>query len=187
MASFTRAEIRSILGDAHNDDIENKLIALHLGVVDPLKDSLQRYRADAEKLPGVQQELDAIKADGGYKEKYEAEKKAHDDYKASVAATELDGKRRKALLKTIRDGGVTREEFQQVILKAWDLSKVELDDADNAKDPEAIKSVINTEYAWAVATPGTPPAPPANPPSVGNPTDLGKLDMAAYIAARKKK
>ena len=50
MAKFTRAEIRNILGDACTEEIENRLVALHLGVVDPLKDDLTKYKADAEKL-----------------------------------------------------------------------------------------------------------------------------------------
>ncbi len=51
MAKFTRAEIRNILGEACTEEIENRLVALHLGVVDPLKDDLTKYKADAEKLP----------------------------------------------------------------------------------------------------------------------------------------
>ena len=72
MAKFTRAEIRKIIGEGCTDEIENQLVALHLGVVDPLKDDVTRYKADAEKLPGVQKELDDLKAqgDGGYKAKY---------------------------------------------------------------------------------------------------------------------
>ena len=54
MAKFTRAEIRKIIGENCTDEIENQLVALHLGVVDPLKDDVTRYKADAEKLPGVQ-------------------------------------------------------------------------------------------------------------------------------------
>ena len=75
MSKFSRADVRSILGDAHTEEMENRLVALHLGVVDPLKDQLQAYKADAEKLQAVQKELDDLKAqgDGGYKEKYEAE------------------------------------------------------------------------------------------------------------------
>ena len=54
MAKFTRADIRRILGDAHTEDIENQLVALHLGVVDPLKDQIAQYKTEAEKLPAVQ-------------------------------------------------------------------------------------------------------------------------------------
>ena len=53
MAKFTRAEIRRIIGEACTDEIENNLVALHLGVVDPLKDDVAKYKAEAEKLPGV--------------------------------------------------------------------------------------------------------------------------------------
>ena len=90
MAKYTRAEIRSILGEAHTDDIENRLIALHLSVVDPLKDQLATYKADAEKLPGLQQRVDELEKAGSaaevraefdaYKKQIEGEKqKAQDD------------------------------------------------------------------------------------------------------------
>ena len=105
MAKFTRAEVRSILGDAHTEDIENRLIALHLGVVDPLKDQIQTYKTDAEKLPAVQKELDDLKAqgDGGYKEKYEAEAKAHKEYKQKVEAEKTAASLGKGAAIKIRD------------------------------------------------------------------------------------
>lgn len=62
MAKFTRAEIRAIIGEACTDEIENKLVALHLGVVDPLKDDLQKYKTEAEKIPGIQRQLDEARA-----------------------------------------------------------------------------------------------------------------------------
>ena len=73
MAKFTRADLRRILGDAHTEDMENQLIALHLGVVDPLKDQIATYKNDSERLVFVQKELDDLKAagDGGYKKRYE--------------------------------------------------------------------------------------------------------------------
>ena len=67
MAKFTRADIRAIIGESCTDDMENKLIALHLGVVDPLKDDVQRYKADAEKLPGLQRQLEEAGKGDDYK------------------------------------------------------------------------------------------------------------------------
>ena len=46
MAKFTRADLRRILGEAHTEDIENQIVALHLGVVDPLKDQIATYKND---------------------------------------------------------------------------------------------------------------------------------------------
>lgn len=75
--AFTRSELRIILGDARTDEIENKLVALHLCVVDALKDerdSLKaergRLKAEADKLPDVQKELDSLKNGEDFKDKY---------------------------------------------------------------------------------------------------------------------
>ena len=50
MPKFTRSDIRKILGEACTDEIENNLIALHLGVVDPLKDDLERQKRMLKSL-----------------------------------------------------------------------------------------------------------------------------------------
>ena len=99
MAKFRRAEIRNILGDACTEEIENRLVALHLGVVDPLKDDLTKYKADAEKLPSVQKQLDDLKAagDGGYKEKYEKEHSAFETFKTNITAKESKAAKEKAV------------------------------------------------------------------------------------------
>ena len=113
MAKFTRAEIRKIIGESCTDEIENQLVALHLGVVDPLKDDVTRYKADAEKLPGVQKELDDLKAqgDGGYKAKYEAEHKAFVDYKANVDAEKTTAAKEKALSDVLLKIGISENGF----------------------------------------------------------------------------
>ena len=84
MASkFTRKEIREILGDACTDEIENRIIALYRGVVDPMLDEITDLRAKAETLEAVTKERDALKAGG---DKYEAEHKAFEEYKAGITA-----------------------------------------------------------------------------------------------------
>ena len=50
MAKFTRSDIREIIGDACTEEMESKLIAKHLAVVDPLKDDLQKAKASADRL-----------------------------------------------------------------------------------------------------------------------------------------
>ena len=66
--AFGRSDLREILGEAYTDDIAKKLVTLHRGVVDPLKDDLDnerqasaKWKADADKLPGIQKELDDLK------------------------------------------------------------------------------------------------------------------------------
>ena len=84
--AFKRAEIREILGEAYTDDIATKLVELHRGVVDPLKDDLDaakrdatRYKAEAEKVPGLEKDLDEAKKGEDWKKKFE---KAEQDLNA---------------------------------------------------------------------------------------------------------
>lgn len=171
MASFTRAEIRNILGEAHTDDIENRLIALHLGVVDPLKDSLATYKATAEKLPAVQKELDDLKAagDGGYKEKYEAEAKAHKEYKDQVEAEKTKGAKRAALEKLLKDKvNIQRPEARALILDAANYDDVKLDDKGGIADADALAKSYGEKYASFVSRGGAKGTDPNNPPSGGN-------------------
>ena len=167
MAKFTRAEIRAILGEAHTDDIENRLIALHLGVVDPLKDQLQTYKADAEKLPGVLKELDDLKAgDGDYKAKYEAEAKAHKAYRDQVETDKANAVKSTAVRAALKAAGVNRDEFAELLLGKVDLSKVELD-GDKVKDADGLIAPLKGSYAGCFGTVTDKGTPPANPPAGG--------------------
>ncbi len=171
MPKFARAEIRNILGDAHTEDLENRLIALHLGVVDPLKDQLQTYKADAEKLPGVQKELDDLKAagDGGYKEKYEAEVKAYKEYKEQVENEKTRGLKRTALDTFLKEKvNIQREEARALILDATKYDDIKLDDKGSIADADALAKSYGEKYASFVSKPGAAGTPPSMPPSGGN-------------------
>ena len=72
------------------DEQVDTIIEAHTDTVDGLKADVTRYKADAEKLPGVQKQLDDLKAagDGGYKEKYEKEHSAFEAFKTDITAKE---------------------------------------------------------------------------------------------------
>lgn len=169
MAKFTRAEIRNILGEAHTEDIENRLIALHLGVVDPLKDQIQTYKTDAEKLSAVQKELDDLKAagDGGYKEKYEAEAKAHKEYKQQVEREKETARDDADVLAICKEAGIARESAQRLIVKDFDRSKIERDKDGKITNRAKLVEAVKTDYADFVGTPGKDGTPPTTPPTGG--------------------
>lgn len=170
MAKFTRAEIRKIIGESCTDEIENQLVALHLGVVDPLKDDVTRYKADAEKLPGVQKELDALKGKGddGYKAKYESEHQAFEDYKTSVAAEKTTAAKEKALETALKKVGIADKRLQSVArLCKGDglLDKLELDDKGAIKDSDKLETSLKESYSDYIVTTSTQGANTANPPA----------------------
>ena len=58
----------------------DEIISAHTETVDALKEERDKYKADADKLPGVQKELDDLKKTAndadGYKKKYDDEHEA---------------------------------------------------------------------------------------------------------------
>lgn len=186
MAKFTRAEIRNILGDAHTEDLENRLIALHLGVVDPLKDQLQTYKTDAEKLSAVQKELDDLKAgDGDYKAKYEAEVKAHKEYKQQVESEKETARTDADVLAICKEAGITRESSLRLIVKDFDRSKIERDKDGNISNRAKLLEAVKADYADFVGTPGKEGTPPTTPPTGGGGSSKTKkeiIDMTDPVA-----
>ena len=152
MAKFTRAEIRNILGDACTEEIENRLVALHLGAVDPLKDDLTKYKADAEKLPGVQKELDDLKAagDGGYKEKYEKEHSAFETYKSDVTAKESKAAKEKAVRAYFESKNITGANLDLAMRGCGEeMAALELD-GEKIKDTKALDALVDGTYKGLV-------------------------------------
>ena len=155
MAKFTRAEIRNILGDACTEEIENRLVALHLGVVDPLKDDLMKYKADAEKLPGVQKELDDLKAagDGGYKEKYEKEHSAFETYKSDVTAKESKAAKEKAVRAYFESKNITGANLDLAMRGCGEeMAALEMD-GEKIKDTKSLDALIDGTYKGLVSKP----------------------------------
>ena len=153
MAKFTRAEIRNILGEACTEEIENRLVALHLGVVDPLKDDLTKYKADAEKLPGVQKELDDLKAagDDGYKEKYEKEHSAFETYKSDVMAKESKAAKEKAVRAYFESKNITGANLDLAMRGCGEeMAALELD-GEKIKDTKSLDALVDGTYKGLVS------------------------------------
>jgi hypothetical protein len=153
MAKFTRAEIRNILGDACTEEIENRLVALHLGVVDPLKDDLTKYKADAEKLPSVQKQLDDLKAagDGGYKEKYENEHSAFEAFKTDITEKESKAAKEKAVRAYFESKNITGANLDLAMRGCGEeMAALELD-GEKIKDTKSLDALVDGTYKGLVS------------------------------------
>ena len=153
MAKFTRAEIRNILGEACTEEIENRLVALHLGVVDPLKDDLTKYKADAEKLPGVQKQLDDLKAagDGGYKEKYEKEHSAFEAFKTDITEKESKAAKEKAVRAYFESKNITGANLDLAMRGCGEeMAALELD-GEKIKDTKSLDALVDGTYKGLVS------------------------------------
>ena len=172
-----------------NDEVVDSIIEAHAETVDGLKSDINKYKGDAEKLPGVQEELNNLKAagDGGYKEKYEKEHKAFEDFKQAQTEKETRQAKVTAYTAFLKSVGVSEKRIPSII-KVTDLNSVELE-GDKVKDADKLTEAVKTEWADFIETSNTngvvTQTPPANNPSSGkNPSDMS---MEEYIAYRNKK
>ena len=151
MASFTRAELRDILGEAYTDDIGTKLVNLHRGVLDPIKDQLdtatrsaEKFKKDAEKLPDIQKELDDLKKDD-FKAKYEKEHTDYEAFKSQVAKDAETAKVRAAYKKLLTEEKISEKALESV-LNATDYSKMKLKDDGTLDGLDDLKKGIQDRW-----------------------------------------
>lgn len=183
--ALTRKELKMA---GMNEEQIDFVIEKHTETVNGLKSEVIKYKADAEKLPDVQRELDELKKGGGedYKAMYEAEKTAHEQTKSEYAAKETAAQKKALYRALLKEAGVQEKRIESV-LKLTDFNTVKLEGG-KLKDSEGLTKSIKEEWADFIAQPSTEGAQVDNPPDDkgGDKPDLGKMSMEEYIAARKK-
>lgn len=157
---FTRSFLKSI---GLNDDQIASTMEEHTSVTDELKRQRDAYKADAEKLPTVQQELDALKNGEDFKAKYETEHQAFEDYKQQVTKDAQTQKVKAAYAKLLADESINDKLIDDLVRIA-DIDALKLDKDGNLENIDALKTTINDKYsAYKVKTeqrtykPETPP------------------------------
>lgn len=153
------------------DEQQDTIIGAHTDTVNGLKADIDRYKADAEKLPTVQKELDDIKGqgEGGYKEKYEAEHKAFETYKKAAETEKATAAKEKAVEAVLKKIGVSEKRLQSVakLAKADGLlDALELDENGAVKEADKLEKSLKDGYSEYITTTSTKgadtPTPPAN-------------------------
>lgn len=141
------------------------IIEAHTDTVDGLKSDLARYKADAEKLPGVQAELENLKAKGddGWKDKHDKVKKEFDDYKREQMQKETKSAKESAYRELLKSAGISEKRIDSV-LKVTDLTSVELEDG-KIKNADELRKSIKEEWADFVVTTKQKGADTKDPPA----------------------
>lgn len=158
------------------------IIDAHTETVDGLKEALKTAKADAEKLPAVQKELDELKAqgDGGYKEKFEKERSDFEAYKKTVADKEALAQRRDLYRKLLKEAGVDEKFIDIAIAASADtISKASVEDG-KLKGAEELEKEAKTRFASMIGKTETHGAQVQTPPA--NEGGSGANPRAAEIA-----
>lgn len=163
----------------------DEIIEAHTETVDALKKERDGFKVDAEKLPGVQQELDDLKKQKpaeDYKKKYDDLKTEYDGYKADIAAKETSAKKQAAYRKLLEKAGISKKRIDSVI-RVSDVDGIELDDSGNVKDSDAKVEDLKKEWSDFIVKEGTRGAETHTPPKGSGDAGDGK-SRAAQVAAK---
>lgn len=137
------------------DEQVDTIIEAHTDTVDGLKADVTRYKADAEKLPTVQKELDDLKAagDGGYKEKYEKEHSAFEAFKTDITAKESKAAKERAVRAYFESKNITGANLDLAMRGCGEeMSALELD-GEKIKDTKSLDALVDGTYKSLVSKP----------------------------------
>lgn len=154
------------------DEKIDQIIEAHSETVDALKEQRDQYKADAEKLPEVQKQLDTanqqLESAGkdSWKVKYDALKEDFDQYKADQTAKEMRSAKEKAYTELLKAAGISEKRLASV-LRVSDLAAVELDEEGKVKDADKLTESIKTEWADFIPTTTITGTPTPKPVATG--------------------
>lgn len=134
------------------DEKIDQIIEAHSDTVDALKEERDKYKVEAEKLPGIQKELDTLKeaaekneGKNPYKVKYDALKEEFETFKADTEKAASKAAKENAYKALLKESGILEKHIDKV-LKVSDLDSIELDKDGNIKDVDALKKSIKEEW-----------------------------------------
>ena len=173
--SITRKLLK---GMGLTDEQQDTILEAHTETISEIKAERDRYKADAEKLPDVQRQLDDMKTagNGGYKEKYEKEHKAFEDFKADQTAKETHTAKEKAMRDILKEIGISEKRLDSV-LKLCDIDGVELTEKGDVKGKDKLAATLKEDWADFIVTDSTQGANTANPPAAGSNAKMSKEDI----------
>ena len=161
--SLTRKLLK---GMGLTDEQVDTIIEAHTDTVDGLKEQVKTYKADAEKLPNVQKELDDLKAagDGGFKEKFEKEHSDFENFKKTIQEKETKAAKESAAKAFFESKGITGNSLE-IAMRGSSAEIAALDlDGEKIKDSSALDALVNGTFKALVSTTTTNGANIPNPP-----------------------
>ena len=185
------------------EDIIEQIIDAHTESVDALKKQRDGFKADAEKVGELTDELEKVRKQlkdaeesTEYEEletKYNAEhkeleklQKANEklqsefsQYREQTEANESKRVKTDAYRSLLEKAGIAQK-YVGAVLRIADLEKLEIDDDGNVKDAENAVKKVQEEYPEFVTKTETKGADPENPPTK-NPTTEGVSARAQKI------
>lgn len=142
------------------------IIEAHTETVDGLKEQVKTYKADAEKVPGLEKQIKELENGDGedYKAKYEEEHSKFESYKKDAAAKETAAATERLFRAELTALGITGKRADAIV-RATDMASIKVKDG-ALEDVKAVQDGIKTDWGDFIPATTTTGAkvdtPPAN-------------------------
>lgn len=160
----------------------DEIVDAHAETVDALKNERNKYKEDADKLADVQKKYNDLKneveskEDDPYKEKYDKEHKAFEEFKKAVDAERTKATKTQAYKELLKKAGVSDKRIDSV-LKVTAIDEIELDDDGKIKDADKVVENIKSEWSEFIVTETQRGAGTENPPINTSGNKMTKADI----------
>lgn len=181
--ALTRAMLK---GMGLTEEQVSAIIEEHTNVTSALKDQVKEYKADAEKLPGVQKELNDLKNDtsaSDWEKKYNDEHSAFETYKKDIAGKETLAKIKAAYKKLLTDCKVGEKHLDS-ILRVTDFSNMKIGEDGSLEGADKLKESISSDWSGFISTKETKGTNVENPPGNDGGEESKSTGRAAELAAK---
>ena len=182
--AFTREFLKAM---GLTEEQVSAIMAAHVEVTTGLKATADQYKANAEKLPGVQTALDEankqLEAAGKneYEALYKSEHEAFEKFKTETTAKESKRVKQDISRSLLREVGVPEKRLE-AILRLVDLDGLELNDKNELSDRKKTLQTFKTEYADYIVTQGQRKDEPDNPPGSTGANTFKSMSLAEKMA-----
>lgn len=156
------------------------IITAHTETVDALKEQRDTYKAEAEKVPGLQTELDSFKNGDDYKEKYET-------LKAQVDGAKAQADKEKAAREYFQSKGITDEKSLKYSMKTArpEIAELVIENG-KIKDASSLDGLIADELSGFVSTVEVEGTRTPNPAGIGGKAVTKESIMAIKDTAERQ-
>lgn len=157
------------------DEKIDQIIEAHSETVDALKEQREQYKADAEKLPDIQKQLETVNqklesaGTDSWKDKYDALNAEYGQYKSDQDAKETRRAKESAYREILKAAGIPDKRIAGIIkVSAEAIDALDLDEEGKAKDAEKLVAAAKSEWEDFIPTTTEGGAPRHNPPANTN-------------------
>ena len=181
--AFTRSYLKSI---GLTKEQEDAVMEEHVSVTDALKQQRDAFKADAEKVPALNQQIAALEAEKGYKKKYEDEHTAHEALKQKIVDDEAAAKVKAAYRQLLTEEKIS-EKHLDAVLRATDFSGIKLGKDGKLENENDLRENAKKEWGDFIVTTSERGAHVSTPPAGGKAVKTKEEIFAIKDTAERQK